>query len=314
MGACRSPAVGALEHAPVSVRRGGSRRPDGRGYRRQRTHPADAHPRSQRPVEGASAGAGADDPARPRRDGRDLLPHPARRHARGLRRLHAAHQEAAPRSRSQPQLSRQLAAGIRAAGRRTVSDVRARGARRGGVHHGAPQHHRGHDVPYVERRAAAPVRASSGYRDARRGPVVLPGRRCQGNRAHRLSSDLRLSRVPLSPEERDRRHVRLDLRAPRSLQLGGRDLEPDARSGHRQVRLHRLVSRSSAGGRSQAVRMESHDARRRGARRLEGRSITRSSATSRSAGGTVSMPSRIRPCRCSSASSRAFRAGCCGRR
>jgi hypothetical protein len=42
---------------------------------------------------------------------------------------------------------------------------------------------------------------------------------------------LGVSRVPLSPEVRDRRNVRLDLRAPRLVLLGGRDLVADARGG-----------------------------------------------------------------------------------
>ena len=39
-------------------------------------------------------------------------------------------------------------------------------------------------------------------RDACRGPVVLPEGGREGHRAHRLSGDLGLSRVPLSPEVR----------------------------------------------------------------------------------------------------------------
>ena len=46
----------------------------------------------------------------------------------------------------------------------------------------------------------------------------------QGHRAHRLSRHLGLPRVSLPPEAGDRRHVRLGLRAPRHVQLGGRDL------------------------------------------------------------------------------------------
>ncbi len=79
---------------PYPHGRRGRRGPDGRGRRRRRPHPADAHRRSQRRVEGASGRAAAHDP--PRADGnrRHLLPHPARGHARELRRLHAARQEA----------------------------------------------------------------------------------------------------------------------------------------------------------------------------------------------------------------------------
>ena len=57
MGARRPAEMGALEHAAVSVRRGGDRRARRRGHRRRRPHPADAHRGSERPVEGASAGS-----------------------------------------------------------------------------------------------------------------------------------------------------------------------------------------------------------------------------------------------------------------
>ncbi len=67
----------------------------------------------------------------------------------------------------------------------------------------------------------------------------------------------------------------------------------------------RTTSRSCAGAtRSWAVSRTSRG----------GRSTIRSSAASRSAGGTASTRSRIRRRRCSSASSRASRAGSCGRR
>ena len=69
------------QHAALSVRRGRDRGPDGRGHRRRRPHPADAHPRSERPVEGPPARAAAHGPARSDRDRRHVLPHPARRHA-----------------------------------------------------------------------------------------------------------------------------------------------------------------------------------------------------------------------------------------
>ena len=54
MGARRPAEVDPLEHAAVSVRRGGDRGADRRGHRRRRPHPADAHRRSERRVEGAS--------------------------------------------------------------------------------------------------------------------------------------------------------------------------------------------------------------------------------------------------------------------
>ena len=68
------PKLDPFEHAAVSARRGRHRGPDRRGHRRRRPHPADAHPRSQRRVEGASGRAAADDPARSGRDRRHLLP------------------------------------------------------------------------------------------------------------------------------------------------------------------------------------------------------------------------------------------------
>jgi murein tripeptide amidase MpaA len=80
--------------------------------------------------------------------------------------------------------------------------------------------------------------------DARRGSVALPEGRQEGHRAHRLSGDRRLPRVSLPPEGGDRRLVRLDLRASRNIQLGRRDLESDARGGHRELSVHRVVPRS----------------------------------------------------------------------
>ena len=99
----------------------------------------------------------------------------------------------------------------------------------------------------------------------------------QGHRAHRLSAHLRLPRVPLSPEVGDRRHVRLDLRAPRHLQLGGRDLVADARSGHHRLQVHRLVPRPSARGRPQDAALERREARRRSRTFRGSRSTIRSS-------------------------------------
>ena len=70
MGARRQAEVGPVEHAPVSVRRGRDRGADRRGHRRRRPHPADAHPRPQRALEGPSRAAGADGAARSHRDRR----------------------------------------------------------------------------------------------------------------------------------------------------------------------------------------------------------------------------------------------------
>jgi hypothetical protein len=67
----------------------------------------------------------------------------------------------------------------------------------------------------------------------------------EGHRAHRISGDLGIPRFPLPPETGDRRRVRLDLRAPRHVQLGRRDLEPDARGRHRKLPVHRMVPRPS---------------------------------------------------------------------
>ena len=202
MGARGQAEMGALEHARLSVRRGRHRRAVRRGHRRRRPHPADAHRRSERAVEGASAGAAAHDP--PRADGnrRHVLPDHAGGPLRRLRRLHAEDQAAAAGPRSQPEFPRELETGVRAARRRTLSDIRAGDPRDRRLHRPASEHHRGHDVPHVERRAAASVRAHAGRRDGRRGPVVLPARRPQRHRAHRVSGDLRLSRVPLSTRNR----------------------------------------------------------------------------------------------------------------
>ena len=122
MGARRQAEDGsARARGRIRTARTRPRRADGRGRRRRRTHPADAHRRSQRRVEGASGRAAAHDPARADRNRRHVLPHRPRRHGRGLRRLHAAHQEADAGTRPQSQFSRDLAAGVRAARRRTVS-------------------------------------------------------------------------------------------------------------------------------------------------------------------------------------------------
>ena len=143
---------------------------------------------------------------------------------------------------------------------------------------------------------------------------VYQARGRQGHRAHRLSEHLGLSRVPLSPEVGDRRHVRLGLRAPRHVQLGRRDLVADARSGHRRLQVHRLVPRPSARGRPQAAALERREARRASRTFRGSRSTIRSSARSRSAAGTASTRSPIRRRSSSSASSRAFRSGSSGRR
>ena len=110
----------------------------------------------------------------PTETGGALLPDPARGHARPLRRLHAEAEAAEAGPRPQPQLPGELAAGVRAAGGGTVPDVGARGARRRRLHRPSHQSHLRHDVPHLERRAAAAVRAPGRRRDARRGPVVLP--------------------------------------------------------------------------------------------------------------------------------------------
>ena len=50
--------------------------------------------------------------------------------------------------------------------------------------------------------------------------------------------------------------LRLALRAPRRVLLDRRDLGADARGGHRELPLHRLVPRPPAGGRPEAARVE----------------------------------------------------------
>ena len=94
MGARRQAEVDPLEHAAVSARRGETRRADRRGHRRRRAHPADAHS----PIPTACGRRIRSEPRLMiRRDPignrRHVLPHRARRHGRGLRRLHAAHEE-----------------------------------------------------------------------------------------------------------------------------------------------------------------------------------------------------------------------------
>ena len=193
-------------------------------------------------------------------------------------------------------------------------DVGAGSARRRVVHRRPHEHHRRRRLPHVGRRAAASVRSPARRRDECGGPLALPPHRRQGHRAHRLSGHLGLRGVSLPSEAGDRRRVRLGLRPSRHVQLGGRDLEPDARSGHHELQVHRLVPRPSDRGRPQALSLER---RRRwaGSRTLPGsRSTTRSSAASRSAAGTASTRSAIRRRRFSSARWRAFRSGCCGRR
>ena len=89
---------------------------------------------------------------------------------------------------------------------------------------------------------------------------------------------------------------------------------PMREAGITELQVHRLVPRSSDRRRPQAL---SAGARTSSAVPRTGRgsrSSIRSSARSRSAAGTGSTRSAIRRCRCSSASSRGFRAGCCGRR
>ena len=301
---------------PVSVRRGGDRGAHRRGHRRRRPHPADAHPRSQRALEGPSASSrGSWSGAIPIETGGTLLPDPARGHGRGLGRLHVAREE----DRSRGSIS--TAIFRRAGGRNSSSSAPGRSRRR-------------------SRKCARSSRSSSAIRTSPAaspfhtwsGVLLRPfehlpddemhaedlwhyqkvGR--QGHRAHRLSGDLRLPRVPLSPEAGDRRRVRLDLRAPRHVQLGGRDLEPDARSGHRELQVHRLVPRPSDRGRPQALPLERRQARRRRAHRVE---AVRPSAARPDRDRRLEPLPRvlaIRRRRSSSARSRASRSGCSGRR
>ena len=178
------------QHASLSVRRGGDRGPDRRGHRRRRAHPADAHRRPQRRVEDAS---GASRGLMVRREPAEtggtyyrILPEGTRR---GLRRLHAARQEDEAGARPQPQFSGELAPGVRAARRGPVSDVGARGARRGGLHHAPPEHHR-RDVASTPGAACCCARSSTSptTRCTPRtcGSTRQVGR--QGHRAHRLSA------------------------------------------------------------------------------------------------------------------------------
>mgnify|MGYP003693577479 CR=1 FL=1 len=136
----------------------------------------------------------------------------------------------------------------------------------------------------------------------------------QGHRAHRVSGDLRLPRVPLSPEAGDRRRVRLDLRPPRHVQLGRRDLEPDARSRHRQTTStstgsatirSRTTSSSIAGATTSSVASRTS---------VEAVRSSAARAASRSAAGTAFTRSAIRRRSSSSARSRDSRSGSSGRR
>jgi hypothetical protein len=60
-----------------------------------------------------------------------------------------------------------------------------------------------------------------------------------------LSRDLGLPRVSLLSEAGHRRNLGLAVRPSGRIFLGGRDLVADARSGHREISVHRLVPRSS---------------------------------------------------------------------
>ena len=71
----------------------------------------------------------------------------------------------------------------------------------------------------------------------------------------RATQHQRIPRIPLPPEGRDQRHLRLDLRAPRPVRVDHRNLVPDARGRHHGLQVHRLVPRPSGGRRPEDAPM-----------------------------------------------------------
>ena len=132
-------------------------------------------------VEGLRPRSAADGPPRSDRNRRPLLPPAPRRDDRRLGRRHARARPAPRAARPEPQLPGRLAAGARAARRRALSDLGAGGARGGGVHRVASEHHRRDPVPHLQRRAAAAVLAPGRRHAPGGGPVDLPEAR--GERA-----------------------------------------------------------------------------------------------------------------------------------
>ena len=179
MGARRQAEMGALEHAPLSVRRGGHRGADA-----SRTSTATAAScRCASPIRTACGRRIREEPRlmvrrEPDRDGRHVLPRASGRHAT---RTTTATRCKVKRPRQGLDLNRNFPASWRqefeqlGAGPYPTSEPGdARGRR---LHRPPSEHHRRHVVPHVERRAAAAVRAPVRRRDGRRGPVVLPGAR-----------------------------------------------------------------------------------------------------------------------------------------
>ena len=298
MGARRQAEVDPLEHAAVSARRGRRSKGstvedidgDGRILQMRIADPNGvwkAHPDEPRLMIRRE----------PDRDRRHVLPDRSRRHGRGLRRLHAARQEARAGTRPQSQFPGELAPGIRAARRRAVSRRPSpRCARSSTSSSRHPQHHRRHRVPHLERRAAASVRAPARRRDARRGPLGLPGARARkGTELTGYPAHLGLPRVPLSPEVGDRRHVRLGLRAPRHRSAGssrsGRRCAKRASTNYKYIDWFRDHPPEDDLEAAALERRRSSAASRTSA---GSRSTIRSSARSRSAAGIASTRSPIR--------------------
>ena len=144
-----------------------------------------------------------------------------------------------------------------------------------------PQHHRRHDVPHVERRAAAPVRAPARRRDARRGPVGLPGARARrapsspATRRSRSTTSSAITRRTVIGGTFDWLYEHLGM-----FMLGRRDLVADARGRHRRTTS---TSTGSATIRSsddlKLYPLERRQARRPRAHARGGRSTIRSSGS-----------------------------------
>ena len=175
----------------------------------------------------------------------------SRRHDPELGRRHDPDRAAARRARPQPQLACRLGAGGRAAGRRPVPDLRARGARPRAGDRRAQEHHRATSATTRSRESISvpgrpPRTTTSPCRPAR-----VRAHRRRGDPHHGLPVDLDLPRLQVPPEDGHQgRRRRLDLRPPRRVRVGDRVLEPAARGRARRLPLHRLDPRALPRGRA----------------------------------------------------------------